>query len=184
MKQTTHPKRTLKSKKYLFVKLAFIFSISLSALLLSGQEATCFLVDQTGQNSSGPGLTCVHTETYASDNNENYIPAPTDDILTYRVVVHIMLKADSTENFQQGDPDHDAYLDAMFTPPGGPNGPTVNECYANILPPEYQGPTGDPFVQDSRVRINVLNRYYHYDDVGWANNDSNLGSYCYDTYKC
>src|SRR5690606_33124155 len=104
---------------------------------------------------TGPVLSCANTLYTASTNNAAYIPNASTPIKTIRAVLHIMQKADGSENFQASSPADMAFLNAIFGPVGGPNPPTLNDCFGAIMAPEYAGPTGDPYTPDSRIRVRL-----------------------------
>lgn len=131
---------------------------------------------------TGPVLSCANTLYTASTNNAAYIPNASTPIKTIRAVLHIMQKADGSENFQASSPADMAFLNAIFGPVGGPNPPTLNDCFGAIMAPEYAGPTGDPYTPDSRIRVRLDGIYFHQDDLGWSNNSNMCGNYCRDNY--
>lgn len=88
-----------------------------------------------------------------------------------------------------------AYLNGIFGNVEGTTGnyPSVNRAYKEIEAPLYAGPTGDPYIVDSRIRFVVTEILFHQDDLGWSNDGYNAGGgtaperYCFDNYgvsKC
>ena len=149
---------------------------------LSFSQTECHTADTPPPLMLGPTLGCANTSNSASVNNEEYIPQPNDPIKTVRVVMHIMQKSDGSDNFQENVPADIAYLNAMFGPLGGPNHPNINTHFGVNPEPLYGGPTGNPYTSDSRIRFQLEGIYFHQDDIGWRNNNSDCGTYCLNNY--
>lgn len=113
-----------------------------------------------------PALYCGYLEDYQpnADTQTKYI----------RMVFHIMQKADSSGNFQETNQDH---LDWLWSYESG-----CNWRLAGIPEPLQCGPTGDPWIPDSKIQFKLIDIQFYQDDLGWDNDNSPCGSYCYQTY--
>jgi hypothetical protein len=103
-----------------------------------------------------------------------YIPNDNSQIYYVRVNLHSMLKSDGTENFKSNDLAHRAYLNGLIE--------ELNNIYYDNVEPLYGGPTGDPYIEDSKIRFLLQNIYYHEDDLGWNNNGDVFDHYCFNKY--
>ncbi len=121
-------------------------------------------------NALPPFLPCASFGVTDATNNADYIPLPTDEIETVRVILHIVQRSDGSDNFDQNNPTHVSYLQSMFNPPGMPGGPSVNDIYGNIQPQIHSGVTDPLVVSDSRVRFQLVDILYHPDNIGFYNN--------------
>jgi hypothetical protein len=124
----------------------------------------------------------MRTTSYCGDFSD-YIPDEDLTIPKYiRINFHIMQKTDGTGNFQETDTDHMTFLNSIV--------PDMNDRLENIQAPLYGGATGDPYIQDSKLRFVLKEIYFHQDDAGWENNYTNqpsghpvCNSYCFDNFK-
>lgn len=134
-------------------------------------QTECFTPEPTPPPLAmgGPSLACVHGAAGSSTNNAAYIPQPSDDVKTVRVILHIIQRGDGSDNFQETNPMHVSYLEDMFNPPGQPGGPSVNDIFGNTLPEAHNSVIDPPEVADSRVRFDLVDIYFHADDVGYYN---------------
>lgn len=118
------------------------------------------------QMNVGP-IPCANPEVYSGTNNADYQPTSDSELLTVRVTLHIMQRADGTDNFQENDPAHTAYLNSIFGDVNGVNGPTLNRLFGQIDGPMYGGVAQPPTVTDSKVRFVLDDILYWADDRGY-----------------
>jgi hypothetical protein len=140
------------------------------------------LVAPTSRNYSTT-ISCVNENVGANSNDALYVPEPSMEIKTVRLVLHVMQRSDSTLNLNENDSLHLKWL---------------NNCddYLNFLMSNLQEEwcdgvlTNSPYVQDSRIRFKTEAVVWHQDDQGWNNNSTTFAqsdvtlcsSYCYDNF--
>lgn len=137
--------------------------------------------------SGGSGGSCVDASPYSGANNTDYIPLATDDILTVRVIIHVMQKSipADPQNFRSDIPAHMDFLNAILDGIPGSNPPSVNKIYGEVADQIFNGVVTTAVVGDTRVRFSVQDILFHKDDVGWSNNGSfcaYTSNYCFDNY--
>jgi hypothetical protein len=86
-----------------------------------------------------------------------------------------MQKSNGTDNFQQNDPQHMAFLNSIEG--------ELNSRAANLSLPLVGGVQSGAYIQDSRIRFKVLGIYFHQDDIGWTNNGSSCNNYCFANFS-
>lgn len=158
-------------------------SLVLMLATTSAQDPECQTPDTPVPDLLGPVLTCVHTSNSSSSNNEFYVPTQTDDVLTVRVVLHVIQKSDGSGNFQDDVADHIDYLISMFDVPGSLGGPNVNDIYANTQSQAHNGMIDPLLIGDTRVRFELMDLLFHQDDIGWYN-ESGCHDCSFTPYLC
>jgi len=94
---------------------------------------------------------------------ENFIPNSTDAVKTFRLNFHFLENGDVDDNFEQGNTAHDDFLDLIVD--------KLNYIYSELDYPS------DPktcvcgsgcHIEDSRIRFELVNKYYHYDPSNYG----------------
>ncbi len=168
----------MKNTSLIFILLFVLCFVSLKKI--KSQDAECYTPEPSITNlnntiSPSSSIPCVNEDVSSNPHPTLYIPDNNTPIKTIRVNIHVMQNSAGGENFQENNPDDIAYLYSII--------PGVNDVYSTIQAPEWGGPTNDPYIVDSRIRFELEGIYFHQDDIGWTNNLSNCGNYCFDNYK-
>lgn len=166
--------------------LTFAMTIPAWAQNIACQTADGPIPEMMG-GSGGSGGSCVDASPYSGANNTDYIPLATDDILTVRVIIHVMQKSNPADpqNFRSDIPAHMDFLNAILDGIPGSNPPSVNKIYGEVADQIFNGVVTTAVVGDTRVRFSVQDILFHKDDVGWSNNGSfcaYTSNYCFDNY--
>lgn len=127
-----------------------IFSFSV-LMLISGDLASQENCDRTDQ---------------VWKNYKRFIPSEESPVFTMRVNIVIPQKSDGTGNFQEGNPDHDDYLNNSLK--------LVNHLWSSLKEPKDPDCyPHDDFVPDSHIRFKLNEVIYVQDDYYWnADNGS------------
>lgn len=132
---------------------------------------------QTPESSFECGVNLTSSICYPSETDlEDYIPSPTDKIKTIRVAFHIMQNSETNpQNFEEGNAGHTEYLMNMFN--------RVNDLFTTGGPYACDGVASWIYPPDLRIRLELVDIYYHVDPVGFVNYDGTYGNmYCENTY--
>lgn len=141
-----------------------LFLISFLLSILSYSQDQCGVDDISTRESP---------VSYCGDLSD-YQPNANTQIKYIRMVFHIMQKSNGTGNFQEANQDH---MNWLWSYESG-----CNSRLGNIPAPLQCGPTGDPYITDSKIRFKLIDIQFHQDDIGWTNNNSVDGDYCYTNY--
>ncbi len=145
--------------KIIYFLLLSLFTSTLNAQIICGNDDS--------ETFAPPSVmpTC-------SNADVDYTPVEEDAEKVIRINVHVMQKEDPNDpqNFQDIQA-HTDFLVHIFDY-------LMNNHQLNpINAPLYGGPTNDPYVEDSKVRVSLQNIYFVQDDDGWDNNGSMYSSY-------
>lgn len=170
LKMLTRTFQIKTNKLCLFVSLCIgMFPLNISSQIACGN---------TGQISQQSNLFC------GSNNIIDYIPQSTDKVKTIDIVVNVMQREYPNDPYNFSDtPEHIAAIKSFLF-----NHPTVDvnkHPLRGLQVNAYDGDEypNDPYIQDGKIDVRILDINFIQDNDGWNNNNSISGSYNYDLYK-
>ena len=174
-------RRPVFPRQIIYLMVLFWLGTNGSLLAQTSMRDNCFtspapvthraLCEPYASNSMG----CAHESVYSSTNNADYVPSSPMDIKTINLNINIMQRADGSGNFDQSNANHMAFLNSIES--------SLNHYASNLDVPVVGGVYGlGDHIPDSHLRFNVNGIHFHQDDLGYTNNGSPSGPYCFQNY--